>query len=226
MANEPPEWDRVAELAELGVLTASLLHELRQPLFAVKGRIQLARHRNEALQGEQLAEMLQQLSHIDELLDYYAGFGRLQEPPAPLDLREPVRRAVAMLAHRARQVGAAVHTDLGAAPIVITGRAMALRQVVVNLLQNALDAVEGREERRVRVEVSADTHARLLVADTGPGVPEVVLARIFEPFVTTKPAGHGTGLGLYIARKLIEEACGTLAVEIDGGTRVTVTLPV
>lgn len=229
MNDRTQDWMRLAHLAEVGVLSASLIHELRQPLFALKALAQLARHHDAPLAGEELAQLLEHVRQMEELLDHYAGYGRLMETPAVYDLNEPVRGALEMLAHRCRQVGADLDARLCARPLQVQGRPSAARQVVVNLLQNAFDAVEGRARREVVVRSeNGGGQARLIVQDSGPGVPEALRARILEPFVTTKPPGRGTGLGLYITRRLVEEASGRLdlAFPEGGGTRVEVWWPV
>jgi len=225
---DPDTWAHLGQMAEFGVLSASLLHELRQPLFAVKAIAQLARRRERALDEEGLKQLLLHVVQIEELLDHYAGFGRLDEPDTVFDLNLPVRRAVDMLAHRGKQIGARVDFRLTDETLLVKGRPGAARQVAVNLLQNALDAVEGCTNREVLVQSDrVGRGARLVVQDNGPGVPEDMREQLFKPFVTTKAPGRGTGLGLYIARKLCEEAMGDLniAFPAGGGTRVEVVIP-
>lgn len=222
-------WIRLAQLAELGVLSASLLHELRQPLFAVKAIAQLSKRRGRALEGEHLEQLLVHVVQIEDLLDHYAGYGRIVEPALLFDLNEPVRGALEMLAHRRRQVRAMVDAQLSPDALLVHGRPAAARQIVVNVLQNAYDAIEGQPERRVSVRSeNGGGMIRLIVQDSGPGVPLDLRGRLFEPFVTTKPAGRGTGLGLYIAQQLVQEAEGLLELTFpeEGGTRVEVQLPV
>lgn len=219
------ERDRLEELAALGVVAATLLHELRQPLFAVKGRLQLAAG-GRPLDLDDLVELVGQLEHAEELIEHYAGLGRPDEAWVDVDLSEAAAAAVRMTATRARRAGATVTVD-APAPVEVRGRAVAMRQVALNLVANAIDAVACRERRDVVVRTcAAGPVVRLEVQDTGPGLAEAVRGRLFQPFVTTKPPGHGTGLGLYIARKLVEEAGGTIRAEAceGGGTRMIVEL--
>ncbi|MEZ4240851.1 MAG: HAMP domain-containing sensor histidine kinase [Myxococcota bacterium] len=228
----------VAELAELGVLTASLLHELRQPLFAVKGLLQLARHRARQPAGEAMApgdldQLLHHVGHLEELVEHYAGLGRAEDSWVELDLRDAIDQVLVMLDHRIRQesVRVTVTPPRRESPaLLVHGRAVAVRQVVMNLLGNAIDAVADEPVREVRVHVTGDRHqARIEVSDSGPGLPEAVRERMFEPFVTTKPPGRGTGLGLYIARKLADEIGGEISLEptpAGQGARLVVTLPI
>lgn len=219
-------WARLTRMAEFGVLSASLFHELRQPLFAIKATGQLAVRRGETLDEAAIRQLLVHVGQIEELLDAYAGHNRAGDVTR-VDLDDAVRRAVDMLEHRARQVRAGLTLDLGG-PMDVLARPGDLRQVAVNLLHNALDAVEFRDDRRVIVRTWRDrAAARLEVRDHGPGIPPEVRPRLFEPFVTSKPVGRGTGLGLHITRKLVVEAGGSLEVEDPegGGTLIRIALP-
>jgi len=221
-------WRRLAQLAEFGVLSASLLHELRQPLFAVKATAQLAHHRGEALEGEGLQQLLAHVREIEELLDHYAGFNRQEAAPLPFDLGEEARRGVAMMTHRARQLRVSLDMALHPRPLVVRGRPGAIRQVVVNLLHNGIDAAEGRPEARVLLTtLLLGGEAVIEVRDNGAGISEDMRARLFEPFATSKPSGRGTGLGLHIAHQLVVEAGGALVLDdaTGGGTLVRVSLP-
>jgi C4-dicarboxylate-specific signal transduction histidine kinase len=225
----PDTWAHLGQMAEFGVLSASLLHELRQPLFAVKAIAQIARRREKSLDEEGLGQLLTHVVQIEELLDHYAGYGRLNELDAVFDLNLSVGRAMDMLAHRARQFGVSIDPRLSSDSLLVKGKPGSARQVAVNLLQNALDALEGAPKRTVILRSERrERHACLVVQDNGPGVPEAVRPSLFEPFVTTKEPGRGTGLGLYIAKKLCEEMNGTLELEFpeEGGTRVEVLIPI
>lgn len=229
-AATPDDWEQAAELAELGVLSASLLHELRQPVFAIKAHAQLGRVDDGRAQ-ERFARILDQIDHVEDLLRYYGALFRAEETAgteAIIDLSEPIRVAAETMSHRQRKVGAELAMDLPAGPVNVRVRGLALRQVAINLIQNALDAVEGHPTRWVGVRVAeGGGRALLIVEDSGPGVDAAVHDRVFEPFVTTKAPGRGTGLGLYIARRLVGEAHGTLdyADRAGGGARFTVSLP-
>jgi two-component system C4-dicarboxylate transport sensor histidine kinase DctB len=219
-------WVRVAQLAELGVLTASLLHELRQPLFAIRATAQLRRAQGRDLDAADITTVLDNLRHVDELLDHYSGFSRVEGPRERFDLRVPIGQATAMLSHRCSQEDVTLQVSMPEQMLPVYGRAGAVRQVLVNLLQNALDAVSGMPERTIAVDVTATSElCTLVLVDSGPGVPEADRQRLFEPFYTTKAEGQGTGLGLFIARRLVEELGGTIALDGEGFARVVLCVP-
>lgn len=225
---DPKVWAQVARLAELGVMTSSLLHELRQPLFAIKALAELSAVDGPPEVGTRMRALLEQVQHVESLVGHYGGLGRVDEVTALFDLRQPLERAAAMFGHRARQLGVDLITDLGSDALWVRGRESGVRQMAINLLQNALDACEARPERRVVLQAAqVGDRVWFEVRDTGGGVPEALRAQLFEPFVTSKPAGRGTGLGLHITRMLAESAGGSvdIASETGVGTRVRVQLP-
>ncbi len=174
----------VAQLAELGILKASLLHELRQPLFAIRASAQLALAGGEDGMRSAFRRIIAQTDHLEELVEFYGGRG-LPAEQRPFDLNEPVRQGVEMLGHRCRSSGAHLVVDLAREPLMIRGRPGAAKQVVVNLLHNAFDAVTRDGEpgavRRVAVRTrAAGDDVVLIVEDSGPGMDAQVLERVFE----------------------------------------------
>ncbi len=222
---EDPAWNHAASLAELGVLTASLLHELRQPLFAIKAHAQLGQVDKGT---DRFTAILEQVQHVEALIQHYGSFGRNDEPETVLNLNDPIAGALRMMESRQRRSRVVLNAALLPDVLLIRGRDLAIRQIAVNLLQNAFDALEdvGGGEIWVATDQIGDV-VRLVVADNGPGVPEDLRDRLFEPFVTTKPHDRGTGLGLFIARKLVHELLGTLRLVSPevGGARFEMTFP-
>jgi two-component system, NtrC family, C4-dicarboxylate transport sensor histidine kinase DctB len=217
--------ERAAVMAELGILTSCLIHELRHPLFAMKATVQLAKA-NGGPSGDTLDRVLEQVYHMESLISYYGSLNDDSEPEALLDLNDPIRAAADMLAHRVNGKGIELEVSLRERGALIRGRTGAMRQVVLNLMQNAIDAVEESEVQKIGLTTRIEgRYVVLEVRDSGPGVQESVRNKLFEPFVTTKPAGRGTGLGLYIVRKLVVAAGGSLQFINDHGTRVNVKMP-
>lgn len=213
-------------LAEVGVLSASLVHELRQPLFAARALAQLAHAavRPEQVQGH-LDGVLAQLHTLELLLRGYAEIGRSPAGNAvAFDVWTAVHAALAILERKARSAGVTV-TLGGVEAAHVMAPVLAVQQVVVNLGQNAIDALAGREGAELRITVLVNP-VRLRVEDNGPGVDTEIRSRLFEPFRTTKEGG--TGLGLMLSRDLAEGFGGALVLidaEAGAGTAWEVTIP-
>lgn len=221
----------LAGLAESGLLAASLFHEIRQPLFVLKGLVDLAIEGRLALGPAELLVLRQELEHVEALVTHYGAREPRPERPTPMDLAAAVRVAVEALGPRARQAGVALTASYGA-PVGVVARPIAVRQVVLNLVTNAIDAAQdhGRtvEVAVRRHDVADASWAEIEVVDSGPGIDPAVVDRLGQPFVTTKPAGKGTGLGLFVTRKLVEEWGGEIelgAASPGPGARVSVRIP-
>ncbi len=205
--NDSPEHLDHWRLAELGRETAGLVHQLRQPLFAIKGLLQLA----EAQPGQaeaHLAEARAQLTVLEQLLTGWSDFSRRPgDPDEQFDIRTPVEGALVLLRQRGAAMGVSVQAELGPG-LLVRSSLLGIQQAVVNLGQNALDALDGWADARLLVRVDGPA---IVVQDNGPGMPLPVLERLFEPFTTTRSSG--TGLGLSLAKALVENGGGQLALE-------------
>jgi signal transduction histidine kinase len=222
--------------AELGEVAAGLAHEIRNPLNAMGLNLELLEEqlRGAARAGgpppaELALAARQETSRLSRLLGDFLSYARPSPlSPVPSDLNEAAGEAVAFLAPEASLRGIrlsfAPH-EVGAPARLDPAR---VRQVVLNLVANALDAVEaeGASAREVDVRVEdAGTKWRLAVTDRGPGVPPAKSADLFKLFVSTKPAG--TGLGLPIAERIVKAHGGTLTLTSQPGepTRAEATFP-
>lgn len=147
----------------------------------------------------------------------------------PTPVKPALDEAIMLLSPRLKQSGARLAIGPVDPAIRVMGGHVRLEQVLLNLVANALDAVEGREDGLVRVEVSALEGGDVVirVADNGPGIDAEVMARVFDPFFTTKEVGKGLGLGLSIAYKIVHDFSGALVVGAapEGGAEFTVRLP-
>ncbi|MGA3078211.1 MAG: ATP-binding protein [Bryobacteraceae bacterium] len=147
-----------------------------------------------------------------------------QGPDQEMDIHQGLESTLLMLRHRLKQ-GVAVKLDFDRTLPKICARGSDLNQVWTNLIDNAIDAMEGKGELRIRTARELD---RLLIeiADDGPGIPPEVQTHIFEPFFTTKGVGKGTGLGLETVRRIVQEHSGEITVQsVPGDTRFQIRLP-
>jgi nitrogen fixation/metabolism regulation signal transduction histidine kinase len=216
--------------AAWGEVARRLAHEIKNPLTPIQlSAERLSLRLKDKLAGSD-AEMLtratgtiiNQVGAMKGMVDAFASYARMPSAQiAPLDLNALVREVLTLYD------SAGIQPDLSAELPLVAGDSTLLRQVIHNLLQNAQDALAGKAEGKVgiRTEASED-NVKLVVMDNGPGFPDHMMARMFEPYATTKP--KGTGLGLPIVKKIVEELRGSIRVENlpDGGACVCVTLPV
>lgn len=201
---------RVAELAEAGLAAASLVHELRQPLFTIKALAQLGDAGN-GVQGSDLADLLAAVGHMEALLDVWNDVGR-SDPPVPYDLVPISARAVRMLERQLSKAGVVVRLP-SVDRLIVHGPPSDARQILLNLLQNALDAVVDSPRREIHLDYfERDGLVGIRVTDFGPGLAPG--EPVFEPFYTTKGA-RGTGLGLHVTRTLCERMGGELLLQSD-----------
>lgn len=231
-------------LASLGLLTATVAHELRNPLSVLVihtseqsrlvDELRLASdeepfRRIAAELGELAQDSQAALSRIRETVSQLSMTSRKQPAPENLELADVAREALALARTTLRSRGIPLEEE-HAEPVRVRGRRDNLVQVVLNLVFNAADACEasGRAPARVTVRTGLDAgRAVLVVDDTGQGVPPELLRKIFEPFFTTKGRGRGTGLGLKICSDVVAAHHGHIEVanRPEGGASFRVVLP-
>ncbi len=217
------------KLSAIGRMAASIAHEVRNPLASMSGSIQILK-KDLDVHGEDLHLMDIVLKETERLNDLVGNFLDYARPPTPrfedVDLKDIVVDTVNLLGPVATSNEASFKMELPEEPVILSLDVAQMRQIIMNLVKNAADAVSAGG--KIIVSVSRDRNGEgsvLAVVDDGPGIPDEVLPEIFEPFMTTKD--HGTGLGLAIVYQLVQIHKGTVEVstELDKGTTVSVHLP-
>ena len=220
-----------SKLAALGEMSAAVSHELNQPLAAMKtylagARLLVQRRRmDEAVSSfQRIDDLIERMGAITRQLKSYARKGA--DSFAPVDTREAVTSALAMMEPQLRTRDVAITRTLPTEPAMILGDRMRLEQVIINLLRNALDATKGEDDPSVDVLLTVGDTVRLSVRDNGPGVDN--LDALFEPFYTTKQPGDGVGLGLAISSGIVNDLGGRLTAHNapEGGAVFEVQLPI
>ena len=222
------------KLAALGTMAAGLAHELNNPIGVISSRIEimLLDVEGQAIHG-QLAEDLRVLhrhaQRVARIAQGLLSFSRQSSGlHGPVDLNHLVEETLLLVERPIAKQGVTVTRRLAPDLPPLWGDGNTLQQVVLNLLTNARDAVDGGGEITVETSRAAGEPdaVRLLVRDTGPGIPPEALPRIFDPFFTTK--AEGTGLGLSISYGIVRDHHGTVDVESrpGEGTTFILTFPV
>lgn len=224
---------QAGKLAVIGQLSAGIVHELNQPLAALRtlsaNAARFLERGDEATTRANLERIGQLVDRMGQITGHLKAFARKSTGQAkPTDLRMVVSSAIALLDQRLKSTGAQVTTHFPEAPVEAFCDANRLEQVVVNLIGNALDAQAGQNSPEI--EIRSEMHDEMIclqVRDHGPGLSDEALDRIFEPFFTTKDAGHGLGLGLAISAGIVSDFGGTLtgANHAEGGAVFTLQLP-
>lgn len=240
-------------LASLGVLTAGIIHEINNPLGFISANAQIQERMLPELLGAITHAMEQGVGNrtklafsLEELPASIAGirtgvkrlggiiqsmkrFGRdAEETATPFDIHACLESALT-LCHNSLKYDVEVVKAYAENLPRLSGYPQRIEQVFVNLLLNAVDAMEPMGGGQIAITTTrADQAVRITIHDSGPGIPADLRARILDPFVTTKPAGKGTGLGLSISTGIINEHQGTLCLDPDakGGACFVICLPV
>ncbi|GLU27938.1 hypothetical protein Brsp01_31710 [Brucella sp. NBRC 12950] len=236
-----------AKLSALGQMVAGITHEINTPLAYVKAVFELLKERmlteeskksqkateEEEERREELMMLLDDglhgLNEIATLVRTMKNFSRLDKGTIePFIVEEGIESAL-LLARPQLKYVADVQKDFDNVPPVMASPTQ-IRQVLLNLIVNAADAMATCERRGVltlRTRITSSDTVQIEVCDNGPGIPEHILPKLFDPFFTTKPVGQGTGMGLSICYRIIENHGGTIALNSKAGkgTVVTITLP-
>jgi len=222
---------RTRRLAALGSLGAGLAHELNNPMTAVVGYLAILR--KQAAPGSQQAEMVaaaqEQAARVTRVVEELRSFAdqerSLQGQRFPL--HKPVRDALALHEHRFRAAGIRVTTQFEDPLPDAQGDPVQIQQVVIHLLDNAINAMPGGGALEVTLGAVGGDALRLRISDTGKGIPVTIRERIFDPFFTTKDRPERIGLGLSVSHSIVEAHHGKIVVDSaeGAGAAVTILLP-
>ncbi|MCL2020659.1 MAG: ATP-binding protein [Betaproteobacteria bacterium] len=214
-----------------GEVARRLAHEIKNPLTPIQLSAERLQFKlADRLQGkdQEILEratqtIVNQVLAMKRMVDDFRDYSRLPAPElAPLDLNALILEVLALYEHSSAPIRSSLNDDL---PLV-QGDANQLRQVIHNLLRNGEDALENAEGSEIFIRTKAENGVVLLqIEDNGDGFPAEILPRVFEPYITTK--SRGTGLGLPIVKKIIDEHHGEIAIsnKVEGGARIVIRLP-
>ncbi|NQE48101.1 sensor histidine kinase [Herbaspirillum rubrisubalbicans] len=225
---------QAGKLAMLGQMAAGVTHELNQPLAAIRAFADNSLKFLARGQTVQVAENLEHISHasasMGKIIGQLKGFARKSgEAVAAVDLRQSIEASVLLLSSDFQKQGVQVRIE-GEPAVLVMGDAVRTEQVLINLLRNALDAVEEAPRKCICVLLQADPlsqQALVSIRDSGPGIADEVAPHLFEPFFTTKSSSKGLGLGLAISSSIVQAMNGQLSAHNheQGGAEFVVRLP-
>jgi PAS domain S-box-containing protein len=220
-----------AKLATLGEMAASIVHEISNPLVVIEAWASqledIFARGSPALRAEAVRDMRAAVERTGKIIRNLKRFSRdsAVDPHARVPLRTIAENAVDLCRIRLRHADVTLILSVEDG-LDVEGVAVELEQVVVNLVNNAADAVQGAEVREVSIGSRVDGDwVELRVEDSGPGIAPGMLERIFDPFFTTKKPGEGTGLGLSISRSIAERHGGTLSWQSAPRSTFVLRLP-
>jgi two-component system NtrC family sensor kinase len=240
--------NRSDRLAALGLLASSVAHEVGTPLHSIAWQVQTLAEDPQATPEMKKTIVIidSELNRVVRIIKDKLSLTRQPKPAhAPVRVDQLAQSVVALMEPAYLGKGVGLKTDMGLEPAVVRGDVEQLRQILVNLLSNALAAtsaggqvvlVVGRraatlaelDERHRTGAPLCDAMVTLTVRDTGCGMPEEHVKQTFEPFFTTKAIGDGTGLGLFISREIVTSHGGSLTIEsvVGKGTLIVIAMPV
>jgi two-component system C4-dicarboxylate transport sensor histidine kinase DctB len=224
---------RTSKLTAMGQLSASITHELGQPLSAMRTYIaSLGAHSSQETQDKtlgKLAGLVERMISITQQLRYFARSG--DKEIRRVNLKDTIQGALNSTQPAIQAANVTLDIQQQDKPVNVLAGSVRMEQVLVNLIRNALDAMQENspeKKRQLLIRLSTEhNQAVLTVEDSGPGISEEAQKMLYEPFYSTKPSGIGMGLGLAISTNIVAELEGSLCAENrpEGGARFVVTVP-
>jgi signal transduction histidine kinase len=231
--------ERSARLASIGVMAASITHEINQPLNAIKvtaDSIQYWHKRNPGVLPDifinQLNIISRSVNRIVEIIQHMRSFWVVPHMPgvSVVNINKAVKNALSLTRQQMHAHGVQERVNLGADPLTIEGNLVHYEQIIVNLLVNAIHALDERErqDKEIRIKTRRqDQWVQLVIEDNGPGLPIEDPKKLFDPFFSTHLSGEGMGLGLAIVKRYVDLYNGAIEAQdkADGGAVFTIKFP-
>jgi signal transduction histidine kinase len=215
------------KMAAIGELAAGIAHEIRNPLGIITGSVEtLQKHEDPKIRAEMMDYILEESKRIDSLIGTFLDFSKPKEPQKTrCNLLDVLEKTLLLILPQAHTHRVEIQKEIPPNPLWVKVDVDQIRQAFMNVCINAMEAMPQGGVLRISVRENKKDNVMVRFSDTGKGVPKEVRTRIFEPFFTTKE--RGTGLGLFIAHRIITQHGGEIALtEGDrGGSTFTISLP-
>ncbi|MCD6580955.1 MAG: sensor histidine kinase [Desulfuromusa sp.] len=224
---------QTGKLAALGHMAAGIVHELNQPISAIRtqaasGRLLLDRQETGKVR-ETLAAVTRMTEHMASITAQLKTFAhKTPKLKGQVGLQDCLNGALAMTAPLFSEFGISLSKEIPDKPFIVNGDRARVKQVLVNLIRNAVDAMRGCNRRDLRIKISSrDKEVEIFISDSGSGIADQDMEELFTPFFTTKEVGEGMGLGLSISYRIVTDLGGTIRAQNlpDGGAQFIVRLP-
>ena len=213
---------QASKLASLGEMSAGVAHEINNPLMIIAGTIRaLPKFASKPAEFEERVQMINKsLERIQKIVSGLRKFSRTADSTEMKShsICDIAREALVLTSMKAQQLSVTLELDLGTEQKIVCNE-IEIEQVLVNLINNGIDAVKNCPEKSVKLSVQKDeSHVVMEIRDSGPGILHEHREKIFQPFFTTKPVGEGTGLGLAIVKGILDDHKATIDLGIDAAT--------
>lgn len=212
-----------AKLASLGEMAAGVAHEINNPMTVIAGSVAVLQKfvNNPEKILEKTETIKKNIERVTKIVNGLRKFSRnnLKKQMLPCNINEIIQEALVLAELRAKKAEVEIQTELLSKNLII-GDELDLEQVLVNLINNAIDAAKNSEKKTVSIQTFEQSKSLVVkICDSGPGIPESNVNKIFEPFFTTKTVGQGTGLGLSIVKGILDDHDATIELTSNGQSK-------